>query len=178
MASHHGAEVVIFINILPVYTHAKSLFQDEIEPNTSATTVTLHEWMSDIHLSIFRNNLLKRFLRHRFDLRQNFCQIQTVRKTQSLGRYLSWRKSGDSNPGDPVKSLHTFQACQFNHSCTLPYLRSILHHLTRNFPGVPVSLRYTPLLRLLIASRVNSQTISFGYANHSCTLPCLSFTLS
>ena len=84
MASHHGAEVVIFINILPVYTHAKSLFQDEIEPNTSATTVTLHEWMSDIHLSIFRNNLLKRFLGHRFDLRQNFCQIQTIRKTKAV----------------------------------------------------------------------------------------------
>ena len=34
---------------------------------------------------------------------------------------IKWRKDGDSNPGDPAKSLHTFQACQFNHSCILPH---------------------------------------------------------
>ncbi len=39
-----------------------------------------------------------------------------------VGPSLNWRKNGDSNPGDPVKSLHTFQACQFNHSCILPFL--------------------------------------------------------
>ncbi len=47
----------------------------------------------------------------------------------------------------------------------------ILHHTAAGSPGVPVSLRLTPLLRLLIVLQVNLQTISFGYANHSCTCP-------
>ena len=58
----------------------------------------------------------------------NFCAkmgssaVVELRQEWTILKFVhSWRKDGDSNPGDPVKSLHAFQACQFNHSCILPY---------------------------------------------------------
>lgn len=66
-----------------------------------------------------------------------------------------------------VTRTHAFQACAFNHSATSPYVV----YDSKLSPSVRLSLRFTPLLRLLIAPKVNFQSISFVSTNHSATSP-------
>ena len=90
------------------------------------------------------------------------CYILCVSVTSKIARKneqilpKKWRKDGDSNPGDPVKSLHTFQACQFNHSCILPYLVIVSLCIPRHGHGCP-HLMQLPIIEADVKEKVTNR---------------------
>ena len=55
----HRIQVVVLVNLAPINAFLQLLFENQIEPNTSRTTIALTERVSDVHLDIFVGNLLK-----------------------------------------------------------------------------------------------------------------------
>ena len=55
----HRIQVVVLVNFTPINAFLQLFFENQIEPNTSRTTIALTERVSDVHLDIFVGNLLK-----------------------------------------------------------------------------------------------------------------------
>ena len=60
----HCIQVVVLVNFAPIDAFLQLLFENQIESNTSSTTIALTERVSDVHLDIFIGNLLKSCFGH------------------------------------------------------------------------------------------------------------------
>ena len=73
--SLHGSEIDMLVYVLPIDNFMKSFFQYHIKPYSHASSISLQERMSNIHLYIFRNDLLKCLLLHVLYLLKNIFEI-------------------------------------------------------------------------------------------------------
>lgn len=55
----HGLQILLFLNLAPVYTFLQSCLEHHVEPDSGAASVTLHEGMADVHLYIFICNFVE-----------------------------------------------------------------------------------------------------------------------
>ena len=65
---YHRTHIVIFCYFAPVDTFFQAFFEYEIEPDTSTSSVPLHERMSHIHLDILVYYGIEGILWHLLDL--------------------------------------------------------------------------------------------------------------
>ena len=65
---YHRTHVVMLADLAPVYAPAEVLLQYEIEPDTSTSSVPLHEWMGYIHLDILVYHGIEGIFWHLLDL--------------------------------------------------------------------------------------------------------------
>ena len=84
-AALHSEQIIFFINLAPINNLADFVFQDMVEPNAGAATVTLTERVGNVHLNILR-------LFHQ-SLTAAFCQcyqepLASTLKAQSGNRLL------------------------------------------------------------------------------------------
>ena len=76
----HRIQVVVLVNLAPINAFLQLLFENQIEPDTSRTTITLTERMSDVHLDILVGNLLEIRFGHLLDgckrLQKELCHCK------------------------------------------------------------------------------------------------------
>ena len=65
---YHRTHVVMLADLAPVYASAEVLLQYEVEPDTRATAIPFHEWMSYVHLDILFYYGIECILWHLLDL--------------------------------------------------------------------------------------------------------------
>ena len=81
-------QIFILAYLTPIYTPLERTLQHEVKPNVSATIITLHKRMGNIHFNIFVHYLIKSSFGHSF----YNLQIHTILPPNNSNSRLGYRR--------------------------------------------------------------------------------------
>jgi hypothetical protein len=81
---YHGIQILVFSYFAPIHALFQSLPEHEVEPDSRASSIPIHERVRDIHIDILIDDFVKGILWHLVDFFERTAEILGHRKLESV----------------------------------------------------------------------------------------------